>query len=93
MLLACQTSDQVKNLLFGELSEGTRKVGRPFLRIKYTMKDILKRGGILDMWRGIVTDRVEWRKLVSNACAKIDNDKKEDNKRNRQKRHQKHQKN
>ena len=47
---------------------------------------------ILDMWRGILPDRVEWRKLVSNACAKIDNDRKEDNKRNRQKRHQKHQK-
>ena len=78
----------VKNLLYGELSEGTRKVGRPFLRLKNTMKDILKRGGILDTWRGIVTDRVEWRKLISNGCAKIDNDRQEDNKGKRQKRNQ-----
>ena len=83
----------VKDLQYGELSEGSRKVGCPFLRFKDIMKDILKRGGILDMWRGIVTERVEWRKLISNGCAKINNDRKEDNIGKRQKRHQKHQKN
>ncbi len=55
----------VKNLLYCELSEGTRKVGRPFLRFKDTMKDILKRGGVRETWRDIVTHRVEWRRLVT----------------------------
>ena len=36
----------MKNLLHGELAEDTRKVGRLFLRIKDTMKDILKRSGV-----------------------------------------------
>ena len=37
----------VKSLLNSELAEGTRKVGRPFLRFKDTMKDILKEVGSL----------------------------------------------
>ena len=47
----------VKNLLYSELAEGTRKVGRPFLRFKDTMKDILKRDGVLDIWKSVATDR------------------------------------
>ena len=39
----------VKNLLYGEFSEGTRRVGYLFLWFKDTMKDILKRGAILGM--------------------------------------------
>ena len=49
----------VKNLLYSELADGTRKVGRPFLRFKDTMKDILKRGGVLDIWKSVSTDRLE----------------------------------
>ena len=57
----------VKNLLYSELNEGTRKVDGPFLRFKGKMKDILKRGGILDTWKGFATDRLEWQKLISNS--------------------------
>ena len=46
-----QDERPVENLLYGELAEGTRKVGRPFLRLKDTMKDILKRSGIFDIWK------------------------------------------
>ena len=60
----------VKNLLYSELAEGTRKVGRPFLRFKDTMKDMLKRGGVLDIWKSVATDRLEWRWLISNTFQK-----------------------
>ena len=64
-----------------------RKVGRPFLRFKDTMKDILKRGGVLDICKSVATDRLKWRWLISNTCQKIDNESKEENKKRRQKRH------
>ena len=38
----------VKALLYGELAEGKRKVGRPMLRFKDSIKDILKRGEVVD---------------------------------------------
>lgn len=37
----------VKALLFGEITDGSRKVGRPQLRYKDTLKDLLKKGGAL----------------------------------------------
>ena len=83
----------VKNLLYSELAEGARKVGRPFLRLKDTMKDILKRGGVLDIWKNVATDRLEWRRLISNTCQKIDNERKEETKKRRQKRHQRQKRN
>ena len=83
----------VKNLLYSELAEGTRKVGRPVLRFKDTMKDILKRGGVLDIWKSVATDRLEWRRLTSNTCQKIDNERKDENKKRRQKRHQRQKRN
>ena len=58
-LFACETSDQSKNLLHSELAEGTRKVGRPFLSFKDTTKGILKRSGVLDIWKGVAKDRQE----------------------------------
>ena len=66
-----------------ELAEGTRKVGRPFLRFKDTMKAVLKRGGILNIWKDVATDRLEWRKLISNTCKTMDNERKEENKKKR----------
>ena len=44
----------VKTLLYGKLAEGSRKVGRPLLRFKDTLKDILKRGGVLHSWKETV---------------------------------------
>ena len=48
----------VKALLSGLLEEGSRRVERPLLRYKDTLKDILKRGAALVTWREIVTDRL-----------------------------------
>ena len=48
----------VKALLYGVLKEGSRRVGRPLLRCKDTLKDILKRRAALGTWREIVTGRL-----------------------------------
>lgn len=76
----------VKILLFGELAEGTRKVGRPFLRYKDTLKSILKRAGVLDSWYNKTNDRLEWRKLIEEISLFLDHDRKEANIQKRQKR-------
>ena len=51
--------------------KSTRKVGHPPLTFKNTLKDILKRGGVLDTWKETVADRPIWRKLISDVYAKI----------------------
>ena len=45
--------------LYGELAEGTRRVGRPLLRFKDTLMDILKRGGVLydHSWRTVIANQ------------------------------------
>ena len=77
----------VKALLYGELEEGSRKVGRPFLRYKDTLKDILKRGAALGTWREFVTDRLAWRRLTSHICEKIEIERRNRNIERRAKRH------
>ena len=61
-----------KALLYGVLEEGSMKIGRPLLRYKDTLRDILKRGAALGTWREIVTDRLAWRRLTSDICDKIE---------------------
>ena len=47
-----------KQLLFGELTIGTRTVGRPLLRWKDSLKDTLKQSNISTThWQDIATDR------------------------------------
>ena len=41
----------VKELLFGELDNGTSSLGRPKLRYKDTCKSILRDGQVLDDWQ------------------------------------------
>ena len=62
----------VKALLYEVLEEGSRRVGRPLLRYKDTLKDILERGAALGIWREIVTDRLAWQGLASDICDKIE---------------------
>ena len=62
----------VKALLYGVLEEGSRRVGRPLLTYKDTLKYICKRGAALGIWREIVTDRLAWRRLTSDICDKIE---------------------
>ena len=47
----------VKELLFGELLNGTRYVGQPKPRYKDTFKSILRDGQVLDDWQQVVHDR------------------------------------
>ena len=77
-----------KALLYGELSEGSRKIGRPLLRFKDTIKDILKRGNALQIWNTAVHERLGWRKCIYDISKKIDIERKEENKKKRAKRHE-----
>ena len=54
----------VKSLLYGELTEGTRPVGRPKLRYKDTCKSALKCGNALGQWKAMVENRTEWRHTI-----------------------------
>ena len=64
----------VKSLLYGELTEGTRPVGRPKLRYKDTCKSALKCGNALGQWKAMVENRTEWRHMIRQTCNKV-NDK------------------
>ena len=57
----------VKSLLYGELSEGSRSVGRPKLCFKDNLKSILKKGNILQTWNNSVQNRPEWRTMIQSA--------------------------
>ena len=80
----------MKALLYGELAEGTRRVGCPLLRLKDTLMDILKRGGVLHSWRNIIANRPAWRALISKIimCIKIENDRWKSSKEKRGKCHE-----
>ena len=56
----------VKSLLYGELTEGTRPVGRPKRRYKDTCKSALKCGNALGQWKAMAENRTEWRHDSSN---------------------------
>ena len=63
-----------KQLLFGELTTGTRTVGRPLLRWKDSLKDTLKQSNIFTtQWQDIATDRSTWRRSVHNGIMLYDN--------------------
>ena len=62
-----------KDILYGELVEGERKVGRPLLRFKDTCKRDLKACDIpTDTWESLATDRVEWRHTVRKGIKVAD---------------------
>ena len=52
-----------KKILYGQLPNAKRSIGRPLLRYKGKLKDNLKRLDIdLSAWENLVLDRKEWRK-------------------------------
>ena len=62
--VACVPDERpVKALFYGELTEGSRKLGHPLRRYKDTIKNILKYGGSLNTWRRIVGGRLAWQGL------------------------------
>ena len=57
-----------KQLLFGELTIGTRTVGRPLLRWKDSLKDTLKQSNISTThWQDTGTDRSAWRRSIHDG--------------------------
>ena len=65
----CRMDDNrpVKALLHSELFHGSRPVGQPYLRFKDTCKDALKCGHVLGLWKTVVDNRQEWRRLIRNV--------------------------
>ena len=60
-----------KAVFYGELKEGSRKVGAPRLRYKDAFKRHLKNINELENWREKAEDRVTWRKVVAGAADAI----------------------
>ena len=58
-------------VFYGELKEGSRKVGAPRLRYKDAFKRHLKNINELENWREKAEDRVTWRKVVAGAADAI----------------------
>ena len=73
--VARMSDDRVpKQLLFGELTTGTRTVGRPLLRWNDSLKDTLKQSNIsATQWQDTATDRSTWRRSVHDGLMLYDN--------------------
>ena len=68
-------------------------VDRPYLRFKDTCKNALKCGYVLDLWKTVVDNRQEWRRLIRTVCERNDIKRmKEDESRRERRRQQKQQK-
>ena len=62
-----------KDLLYGALAEGARRVGRPFLRYKDACKRDLKASSIdIKSFESEAADRCKWRSMVNLAALKIE---------------------
>ena len=78
--VARMSDDRIpKQLLFGELTTGTRTVGRPLLRWKDSLKDTLKQANIsTTQWQDTATDRSTWRRSVHDGLMLCDNSRREE---------------
>ena len=77
-----------KQLLFGELTIGTRTVGRPLLRWKDSLKDTLKQSNIsITHWQDTATDRSAWRRSIHDGLVLYDDSRRERNATKRARRH------
>jgi transcription termination factor 2 len=62
-----------KDVLFGELAEGTRSVGRPLLRYKDVCKREMSFGGVdASGWEVLALDRSRWRGAVRGCAEEAD---------------------
>ena len=76
-----------KDLLYGELEEGKRKVGCPKLRFKDVAKRDLKRTGIdINTWENEAEDRDNWKSLVRGKIMEGELDRRNLMKQKRQRR-------
>ena len=53
-----------KFLLYGQCSQGSRKVGRPLLRYKDRVKANIKSLGLTGDWENLCQNRAEWRNTL-----------------------------
>ena len=64
-----------KDIFYGELSTGTRSVGRPLLRFKDVCKRDMKKCGIsIETWESEAEDRPAWRASVKDGIARLEED-------------------
>ena len=78
-----------KQLLFGELTFGTRTVGRVLLRWKGSLKDDLIQPNIsTTQWQDTATDRSTWRRSIHDRLMLYDDSQRERNATKRARRHQ-----
>ena len=62
-----------KDMLCGELVTGTRTVGRPYLRYRYTCKRDMKVAGIdITTWEVAADDRGHWRAVVNRGMERAE---------------------
>jgi len=56
-----------KYLLYGQCSQGSRKVGRPLLRYKDKVKANIKALGLIDDWENLCHNRAGWRATLFDS--------------------------
>ena len=65
-----------KDILYGELAEGTRPIGRPRLRYKDVCKRDIKTADIdVNQWESFANDRPIWRLAVRQGVSKAEDDR------------------
>ena len=76
-----------KDLLYGQLEQGTRLKGRPYLRYKDICKRDLQSTHInANTWEDVAADRVGWRRAVKEGVAAAEEDRKNNREAKRQRR-------
>ena len=77
--VACMSDERIpKQFMFGDLTTGTRTVGRPLLRWNDTRKDTLKQPNIsTTLWQDTATDRSTWRRSVTERAMLYDTSRRE----------------
>ena len=65
-----------KDILYGELAEGTRPTGRPRLRYKDVCKRDMKTANIdVNQWESFANDRPIWRLAVKQGVSRAEDDR------------------
>ena len=84
----CRIDDRpVKEVLHGDLPNGSRPVCRPYLRQKDTCK-MLRCGDALNLWMAVLERRQEWRTLIRTVCESDDTKRMKEGEGQREKRRQ-----
>ena len=66
-----------KFLLYGECSQGSRRIGRPLLRYKDKAKANIKTLGLVDDWENLCQNRSDWRTMCFNSLKTFEDQRRE----------------